>query len=175
MRREGLLELNEAVQHPGKKLRFEIETDLASEEDIDLLEPVRGWIEAVSTGNLLLVKSGFSTLMVTECARCGSPVEARHEFTMDDQFQVEGVPSAYAHDSFARVVTDEPEPLFQSNALVVDNYVRQGLIVSLPQQTLCSGSWEGPCQSEPPVAPTAPEAGHPAFKGLATVRAREGR
>ncbi|MCW5940189.1 MAG: DUF177 domain-containing protein [Fimbriimonadaceae bacterium] len=173
MKREGLLELNEAVQHPGKKLRFEIETELAREEDLDLIEPVRGTIEAVSTGNILLVKSRFATRIVTECARCGSPVESPLEFTMDDQFQVEGVPSAYSHDSFAYVVADEPEPLFEQNALIVDNYVRQGLIVNLPQQTLCSGSWDGPCQSEPLIAEEDDDPGHPAFKGLAALRAEE--
>jgi uncharacterized metal-binding protein YceD (DUF177 family) len=92
---------------------------------------------------------------------------------MDDQFQVEGVPSAYAHDSFAYVVADEPEPLFQQNALITDNYVRQGLIVSLPQQTLCSGSWDGPCQSEPVVALGDAGHGHPAFQGLASLKPEE--
>jgi len=61
MTREGLLDLNEAVQHPGKKLVFDVQTELQHEEDIDLLEPVTGQLRAVSTGNLLLVDADLST------------------------------------------------------------------------------------------------------------------
>ena len=71
MTREGLLDLNEAVQHPGTKLRFEIATDLRDEQDLDLLEPVTGVLEAQSTGNVLLVRAEFCARCVLECARCG--------------------------------------------------------------------------------------------------------
>ena len=59
MTREGLLNLNEAVQHPGTKLRFEFATEMREEEDLDLLEPVTGALEAQRTGNILLVRAEF--------------------------------------------------------------------------------------------------------------------
>ncbi|MBS1724019.1 MAG: DUF177 domain-containing protein [Armatimonadetes bacterium] len=166
MKREGLLDLNEAVQHPGKKLAFEVRTALDQEEDLDLLEPVSGTIEAVSTGNLLLLTSRFKTRAVFECARCGAPIEKDLEFVMDDQFAVEGVPSAYSREGYAHVVEDEPEPMFQENSLILDHYVRQGLIVNVPSQPLCSDSWDGPCKEEVKGQENERLSGHPAFKAL---------
>ncbi|MBS1715652.1 MAG: DUF177 domain-containing protein [Armatimonadetes bacterium] len=173
MKREGLLDLNEAVQHPGKKLTFAIVTRLDQEADIDLLDPVSGELQAVSTGNLLLLDSKFSTRAVSECARCGAPIDCEVSFVMSDQFQVEGVPASYSRDGYARVVTDEPEPMFNENALIVDNYVRQGLLINLPAQPLCSGSWDVPCpEGRPDTVQTEPTV-HPALKGLASLKTED--
>ena len=169
MTREGLLDLNEAVQHPGKKLVFDVQTELKHEEDIDLLEPVTGQLRAVSTGNLLLVDADLSTRAVLECARCSAPIELDLEFQMSDQFLVEGLPSAYSHEGYAKVVADEPEPMFQGNSLIFDSYVRQGLLLNLPAQPLCSGSWDGPCKGEVPKLEGAGESGHPAFIALSSL------
>jgi uncharacterized metal-binding protein YceD (DUF177 family) len=174
MRRAGLLDLNEAVQHPGRKLSVPVQTELAQEADLDLLEPVAGTVDAVSTGNLLLVHGRFKTRIVVECARCGAPIEQDLDFRMDDEFDVEGIPSAYASDGYAEVVFDEPDKLFDKNALVIDQYVRQGLLLSLPSQPLCSGSWDGPCANEEAVnAASGGILGNPAFEGLAKLRQEE--
>lgn len=169
MKREGLLDLNEAVQHPGKRLSFNVQTAMEQEEDLDLLEPIRGSVTAVSTGNVLLVEAAFSSKAVLECARCGAPLELEIQFKMNDEFLVEGVPAAFSHDSYAKVVTDEPEPLFKDNALILDQYVRQGLLLNMPQQPLCSGSWEGPCQNDVPQDLGNQQPGHPAFQSLETL------
>jgi uncharacterized metal-binding protein YceD (DUF177 family) len=145
MKREDLLDLNEALQFPGKKLEFTFVTELQQEEDIDLLTPVEGWLEAVSTGNVLLVKAEFKTSLVLECSRCTHPLEQELTFVMEDEFMVEGIPSSWSHEGFAKVVFDEPEKLFEGNGLYRDRYVRQGLLVNLPLQPLCSGGWDDPC------------------------------
>jgi uncharacterized protein len=167
MKRQGLLDLNEAVQHPGKKLRFEIETNLPDEEDLDLIEPVTGTLDVVSTGNILLLKGLYKATCVVECARCGEPINQTVEFKMADEFQVEGVPAGYGTGEYAQVVEEEDYPLFHKNALMKDTYVRQGLIVNMPVQPLCSFGWDGPCpkakarESKQPV-----EHGHPAMQKL---------
>lgn len=145
MKRDDLLDLNDALQHPGRKVAVDLSTELPEEEDIDLLTPVTGFLEAVSTGNLLLINGEFATRCVVECARCGAPLEIDVAFEMDEQFPVEGVPSSYAHDDYARVVADEPYPLFEGNHLMVEALIRQGLLVNLPMQTLCPYGWEGDC------------------------------
>lgn len=171
MTREGQIDLNEAVQHPGKKLSFLVNTNLEHEEDIDLLEPVTGELNVVSTGNVLLVEAEFVTKACFECARCATPLELQIQFQMSEAFLVEGVPSAYARDGFAKVVEDEPEPMFKDNALILDHLVRQGLVVNLPQQPLCSGSWEIPCSSDPLEELRAADTGHPAFQALNKFKA----
>lgn len=171
MRREGLLDLNEAVQNPGKRLTFNVQTELSQEEDLDLVEPVSGVLMAVSTGNALLVSGEFRTKTVVECARCAGPLEVVVDFEMNDEFEVEGVPSCYGSDGYAKVVTDEPFQLFDKNALIQDTYIRQGLLVNLPYQPLCEYGWEGDCPNAAGLAAVQERmAGHPAMQILEQFR-----
>lgn len=172
MRKEPLLDLNEAVQHPGKRLVFNFETELEAEEGLDLVTPVSGHLEAVSTGSALVLESSYCATCVLECARCGFPLEVPLEFDMEDSFEVEGIPSSYASNSFAKVVSDEPYPLFKDNALIRDTYVRQGVWVNLPTQPLCSHGWDEACPNDttPRQADTTV---HPAFEALKALQPEE--
>lgn len=145
MKRDGLIDLNEALQHPGRTLAFELSTELDQEEDLDLIEPIAGDLEAVSTGNLLLIKGHFQTTAVFECARCDAPLERPIEFDVEEQFPVEGVPSSYGTQDYARVKPEEPYPLFEGNALIIDALLRQSLLVSMPVQVNCPFGWDGEC------------------------------
>ncbi len=170
MRREDLLDLNDVLQHPGRKLEVDISTELPEEEDLDLVKPVEGFLEAVSTGNILLISGKFATRAVLECARCSEPIEVDVEFEIQEQFPVEGIPSSYGSGDFARVVPDEPYELFEGNNLMVENLLRQGLLVEIPMQPLCTSGWDEEC----PVAKNKGEAtpkptGHPEFEKLANL------
>lgn len=145
MRRDDLLDLNDVLQHPGRRLEVDISTELPEEEDLDLLRPLEGYLEAVSTGNVLLITGKFQVRLVVECARCSGPLESDLEFEIDEQFPVEGVPSSLSPQDSAKVVADEPFPLFEGNSLMVENLLRQGLLLSIPTQTLCEFGWDGPC------------------------------
>jgi len=146
MKRDDLLDLNDALQHPGRKVAVDLSTELPNEEEIDLVAPVEGFLEAVSTGNVLLVHGEFKTRCVVECARCAGPLEVDMDFTMDEEFPVEGTPSTFGGDETAKVVPEfEPNPLFEDNNLLVENLLRQGVILNLPIQALCSFGWEGDC------------------------------
>ena len=175
MRREGLLDLNEAVQNPGKTLTFDVKTELAQEEDIDLLSSIQGQLEAVSTGSVLLVGGKFTVRVVLECARCATPIEKDIEFEMDDEFEIEGVPSAYnSEGGYAQVIQDEPFQLFDKNALMKDTYLRQGLLVSIPFQPLCTEGWEAPCPNAPSTTTNEEsKSGHPAMMALEKFRTEE--
>lgn len=175
MRRDDLLDLNDVLQHPGRQLSVDISTELPNEEDVDLIRPIEGFLEAVSTGNLLLITGTFGTRMVFECARCSGPLELDLEFDLDEQFTVEGIPSSLNQQDYARVVPDEPFELFEGNSLLVENLIRQGLLLSLPMQALCEFGWEGDC---PQAAARASELrtnglGRPEFSGLANLLRQE--
>ena len=145
MKRDDLLDLNDVLQHPGRELAVDISTELPEESDIDLLKPLEGYLEAVSTGNILLITGSFNTRAVLECARCSGPLEVDVDFELDEQFPVEGTPSSLNPQDYARVVSDEPFPLFDGNSLVVEQLLRQALHLSLPMQSLCQFGWEGVC------------------------------
>lgn len=170
MKRDDLLDLNEALQHPGKTIAVDLSTELPQEGELDLVKPLEGFLEAVSTGNVLLVTGEFSTCAMCECARCGAAIEQQIQFTMEEEFAVEGVPSIYASDDYARVVNDEGEPLFHENSLMVESLLRQGLLLNLPVQPLCSYGWEGPCpvadQQHLPDVSAHPETKHLELGGL---------
>ena len=168
MRRDDLLDLNDVLQHPGRTLAVDVSTELPEEADLDLLSPLEGFLEAVSTGNLLLVTGEFSVRLVVECARCTGPIETELKFEIDEQFAVEGTPSSLDPKDSAKMAADEPFPLFEGNELIVENLLRQGLLLAIPTQPLCSYGWDGPCPqaAERGVLLPEPVAARPEFEGL---------
>ena len=168
MRRDDLLDLNDILQHPGRELSVEVTTELADEEDLDLVKPLDGNLELVSTGNLLLIKGSFCTRAVVECARCLGPLEVDVEFEVDEQFDVKGVPSSLDHTSTSKIDSDEPYPLFEGNELLVEALLRQNLLLNYPVQPLCSFGWEGDCPvaRERLVVKKLAATSHPEFEKL---------
>jgi uncharacterized protein len=166
--REDLLDLNEALQHPGTRLEFEIKTELPNEENIDLLDPISGTIEAISTGNILIVTASLDVHCVVECAKCGRAINKRFAFKMEDEFPVEGTPSSFGSGTFAHVEPEEVHPLFEENLLIEDAYLRQGLLLNMPLQPLCGDSWDDPCPGEDEMAVEkhSPKGGHPGMQNL---------
>ncbi len=175
MRRDGLIDLNDALQHPGRRVVEEFSIELPSEEGLALDGPVTGEISAISTGNALILTIQAAARALTECALCGRPVYADIAFEMEDDFAVEGLPSAYAKDGFAKVVDDEPFPLFHDNALIRDAYVRQGVILNLPLRSECPPAEAEACaaisvEPEPDAEPDAPASPLLRLKGLIEPR-----
>ena len=163
MIRDDLLDLNDVLQHPGRKIAVDISTELPDEEDIDLIKPLEGYLEAVSSGNLLLITGEFKGTAVLECARCLKPIEVDLAFEVDEQFPVEGVPSSLSDRDFAKVAPDEPYEMFEGNSLMVEQLLRQAFHLSLPIQPLCA---EG---CEEPILPSGNDDDHK-LSGLAQFR-----
>ncbi len=168
MRRDDLLDLNDVLQHPGRTLAVDVSTELPDEADLDLLSPLEGFLEAVSTGNVLLVTGEFTVRLVLECARCVGPIEMDLKFEIDEQFAVEGTPSSLSIGEMAKVVEDEPFPLFEGNQLIVEALLRQALLLAVPVQALCEHGWDGPCPqaAERGISLPAPAAARPEFDAL---------
>ena len=145
MLREDLLDLNDILQHPGRVLAVDVTTELLQEEDLDLVQPLDGYLEAISTGNLLLITGEFKARAVFECARCAGPLELDIEFQIEEQFNVVGTPSSLSHQDFAKVDADEPYPLFEGNNLMVEALLRQSFLLNYPTQALCDYGWDGEC------------------------------
>jgi uncharacterized protein len=137
MKRDDLLDLNDVLQHPGRTISVEIGTEMETVEDLDLVTALEGTLEAVSTGNILLVTGHFQTTAVVECGRCASPVEVEVEFDVDEQFKVDGTPSSFNAQDMAKIVDDEPYPLFEGNSLMVEELLRQDLLLAMPIHPVC--------------------------------------
>lgn len=163
MRRDDLLDLNDVLQHPGRRIEVEITTEMENEADLDLVAPLEGELAALSTGNLLLIEGHFTTRAVLECSKCGAATEVDLEFDIDEQFPVEGTPSSLNHQDMAKVVPDEPYPLFEGNQLMVEALLRQDLLLALPLKPECP---EG-CKDVAALEGAAPDKGRPEFSSLA--------
>ena len=171
MKLDDLLDLDDVLQHPGRTIAVDISTELPEEAGVDLLTPLEGFLEAVSTGNVLIITGEFSTRAVLECARCSSPLEIDITFEIDEQFPVEGTPSSFAAQDYARVAPDEPFEMFEENNLIVEALLRQGLLLSIPFQTLCDKGWDEPCPIADAMGAKLPPAsvGRPEFELLGNL------
>ena len=147
VRRDDLLDLNDVLQHPGRELAVDIATELPEMEDLDLVAPVEGFLEAISTGNALLLTGEFKARVVLECSRCDQPLEMDIEFVLDEQFGVVGIPSSMSHQDFAKVEADPDEPVkfFEENNLMVEALIQQTLLLNLPIHPQCEGDATAEC------------------------------
>lgn len=158
MKRAKQVDLNDAVQHPGRVVAFDVETSLEEEEDVDLLKPITGKLEAVSTGNLLFVDGILRVELVLECSRCLKPVDVKMDLQVHEEFTVEGVPAGFGNREYAEVKEEgEAYPLFDGNSLRWEDLVRQSLWLSMPTRTVCSEDCPGIGDFEPHDSVTRPE------------------
>ncbi|MEO7453480.1 MAG: DUF177 domain-containing protein [Fimbriimonadales bacterium] len=158
MKRPKQVDLNDAVQHPGRVVPFEVETSLEEEEDIDLLRPITGKLEAASTGNMLFIDGSLKVEMVLECSRCLKPIEVRMDLQVHEEFTVEGVPAGFGNREYAEVKEEgEAYPLFDGNSLKWEDLVRQSLWLSMPTRAVCSDDCPGMGDYEPLSGPERPE------------------
>lgn len=150
-------------------------TELADEAELDLVAPLEGFLEAYSTGSFLVVIGEFKTRAVVECARCIGPLEVDIVFEIDEQFAVEGTPAALNPQDMAKVVNDEPYPLFDENNLMVEALLRQNLWLNMPVQPLCEHGWEGECPTAKERGVTRPnvEAARPEFGKLKNLMSED--
>lgn len=168
MRKLQLIDFNDAVQHPGRLVRYEIETALEQEADLDLLRPMTGYVEGVSTGNALMLNGEFKTVAVLECARCLQPVEVPVAFEVSETFPISGTAAGYHSGGYAEVVDDDVNKVFEGNQLLIEELLRQDVWLHLPPKTLCSEDCPG-IASEPATKDSI----HPAFSSLADLKENE--
>ncbi len=164
MNKALLLDFNDAIQHPGRTERFEISTSLENEADLDLLAPITGHLEGVSTGNSLLLTGEGSARVMLECARCLKPVEVTLQFEIDETFEVKGTPAGYQSGGFAEVCDEEARDLFEGNCLIYEELIRQALWLTMPAKVLCADKCEGLPEGQPADEPT-----NLAFKDLSKL------
>ena len=158
MKRPKQVDLNDAVQHPGRVVSFEVETSLEEEEDVDLLRPITGNLQAVSTGNMLFIDGVLRAEMILECSRCLKPVEVKMDLQVHEEFTVDGVPAGFGNREYAEVKEEgEAYPLFDGNSLRWEDLVRQKLWLAMPTRTVCSAACPGIGDFEPHDGQARPE------------------
>ncbi len=143
-----LLDLNSVVQHPGSSEEFRLQCPLALENrDIFLAAPAEVHLKVESTGKMLLLRGSAVIDCTVPCSRCTNNVPIKLDIEIDEEYGISGTPSSYGIGGFATIDSDEPFEIFKGNSLILSNLLYEELMVQLPHQSLCSGSWDIPCNT----------------------------
>lgn len=166
------LDLNDVVQHPGRRVEYPIEVWLEREEAPPLSEPIHGVLIAESGGRIVRLSGQFHTVVWLECGRCLEYYQMRTEFEVHEEFPLVGTPAGLNPQGFATVEDRDSFPVFEGNWLNVGELLRQYLILQLPIAPVCQPDCQGLCpvcgQNRNAHACSCPAPkGHPAFEALA--------
>ncbi|MFN4033646.1 MAG: YceD family protein [Fimbriimonadales bacterium] len=166
------LDLNDVVQHPGRRVEYPIEIWLEREEAPPLAEPIRGTLVAESGGRILRLYGEFSTVVWLECGRCLDYFQQPVSFELHEEFLLNGTPAALSATGYAEVDDRDSFPVFEGNYLYVDDLLRQYLLLELPIAPVCREDCKGLCPTcgrklDEAQCACTPKTGHPAFEALA--------
>ncbi len=168
------LDLNDVVQHPGRRVEYPIELWLEREEAPPQSEPIRGTLIAESGGRILRISGTFKTVLWLECGRCLEYYQLPVEFEIHEEFPLVGIPSGLSPQGYASVEDRDSFPVFEGNILNVDELLRQYVILQLPLAPICRPDCKGLCPScgknlNQGECSCPPRKGHPAFEVLARL------
>lgn len=140
------LDLNELAANAGKTYHYDIREDCASEEYTDLhcKEPIVGNADFTNTGNLILARGRFRTVVEIECSRCLGTATMPVEATIEEQFPITDMEAEVATPE-EEMLDDEAQPLFVDNIFDLSELIRQSVLVEVPIQPLCSEICKGLC------------------------------
>lgn len=166
------LDLNDVVQHPGRRVEYPIELWLEREEAPPLAEPIRGALIAESGGRILRLSGAFHTVVWLECGRCLSYFQLPVAFELHEEFPLAGTPAGLSAYGYAEVEDRDSFPVFEGNWLYADDLLRQYLLLELPMAPVCREDCKGLCPTcgqnlNEASCDCAPKTGHPAFEALA--------
>jgi uncharacterized protein len=174
MRLPLMLDLNDVVQHPGRRVEFPLQIWLDREEVPPQAEPIDGTLCVESGGRLIHLEGDFHVDVWLECARCMARFREPVEFHVEEDYSIVGTPSGVSSRSYAEVDDQEPYPLFEGNKLLIEELLRQYLLLQLPMQPLCRTDCKGLCSHcgqnlNEGQCGCSEETSHPAFAKLAQL------
>lgn len=166
------LDLNDVVQHPGRRVEYPIEIWLEREEAPPLAEPIHGTLVAESGGRILRIAGRFETTVWLECGRCLRYFQLPVTLEIHEEFPLRGTPAGLSAYGYAEVEDRDSFPVFEGNYLYADDLLRQYLLLELPIAPVCREDCKGLCPTcgqnrNEGACRCAPRAGHPAFEALA--------
>jgi len=122
--------------------QIEADTTL-SEEDVELVTPVRGQVRLMRIDSGILVQGQVQTEVEIRCSRCLTEFIMPLEATVVEEFRAGG---RFANES--REGADDEDPalaIIDEHELDLGEVVRQQLLLALPTHPLCRASCTGLC------------------------------
>jgi uncharacterized protein len=169
------LDLTEIAHMSGSHAVENFSLELKDIDGDPLTAPVTGQLTAESSGQVLLLHGYADTEVELSCARCGVLYRQPVHVTFQEDFEVRP-PQLPGHGPL--VIEEEPPEarLFVPGTLdlVLDELLRQNIVLALPLKPLCDTACPGLCPqcgqrlSEGPCRCVASQ-GDPRFVALASL------
>ena len=121
--------------------------------------PGRLDLRAQRNGAEILVDGTLAAQLVTECARCLGPAPVAVDARLTALLAPAGTPVADPSDSAELEPADLDRVPYAGNDIVLDDLVREYLVLECPMQPLCSPECPGieiPAHVRPPAEESAP-------------------
>lgn len=145
------LDLTEVVRVTGGTVEKPIEISAGPLEEVELTQPVEGWVRATNARRNIVVRGKASTVVKLECARCLEPFDQPMEFPLDVTVPLStfnallGAARVHeeAEDTAGELTQADIAALFSEHALNVSELVRQAVVLNAPIKPLCRADCEG--------------------------------
>lgn len=138
------LDISQLRAAAGDKLTFSCQQRMdVGAEGFSFPEPVAVWGTVLNTGVSYLVEGHLRATVESCCARCLAPFRQTVEADFQEEFR-EGDPPPPGQEEVSRV-SDAEVQFFRGDKLILDEVVRQHLLLALPSQPLCRPDCPGLC------------------------------
>ncbi len=138
------LDLMDVLRAPGNSVEKAIHIAPTTLDDVEIVEPVRGFVRATNARQNIVVNGHATTAVTLPCARCLRP----HLQHLD--LDLEAVaPLSFFRERLTGEVDEESEPddelaaLFDAHTLDVLELIRQAVVLQSPIKPLCSPDCPG--------------------------------
>jgi len=142
------LDLSEIAAHLGKRIRYEIDQPPIKElgSGVKDIEPVKGDATFTNTGNNIVVRGKFHTVIELDCSRCLTAYKLPVDLPIEEELPIGGPqPWMMEEVEVEDLPEEEQEPLFVENIFDLDELIRQQILVNLPIKPLCGDLCKGLC------------------------------
>jgi len=137
------LNIAELLRTPGMHYHYAVQETLPSTADLDYASPAVGYLDFQRSSNMLIIRGELEAAVREECVRCLDEVIVPIQAEVEEEFAIENL----------RVVSNvneeegqqSVEALFKDQDLLLEEFIRQQLLLAKPEYPLCATDCKGLC------------------------------
>jgi uncharacterized protein len=137
------LNISELLRTPGMNYTYQVQETLRATPDLDYASPVVGYLNFHRTSNMLVIRGELEAAVRDECVRCLDEVIVPIETEVEEEFIIENmqvVANPNEEDGNQSV-----QAYFKDQDLILDEFIRQQLLLEKPLYPLCAEDCKGLC------------------------------
>jgi uncharacterized protein len=136
------LNIAELLRTPGMNYHYPVHETLPSTPDLDYASPVVGYLDFHRTPNMLIIRGELEAAVREDCVRCLDEIITPIHADVEEEFDIENMkvvsnPNEEGNQSV--------EAFFKDQDLLLDEFIRQQLILEKPEYPVCAADCQGLC------------------------------